>query len=109
MALYGEIKVSGLKYQIQVGAYRKPQNYDGDVLKNLCRVKLQGSIEDNINLLVADKEFETWKEADSFLAKVREAGQKDAFITSVFKGKRYYVKELVEMNVWNNPGTIATR
>lgn len=109
MALYGEIKVSGLKYQIQVGAYRKPQNYDGDVLKNLCRVKLQGSIEDNINLLVADKEFETWKEADLFLAKVREAGQKDAFITSVFKGKRYYVKELVEMNVWNNPGTIATR
>lgn len=109
MALYGETKVSGLKYQIQVGAYRKPQNYDRNMLQQLCKVKRQGSIEDGINLLVADKEFDTWKEADLFLGKVRQAGQKDAFITSTLNGKRYYIRELVELGVWNQPGTIASR
>jgi hypothetical protein len=66
-------------------------------------VKRHGQINDAVNLIVADKEFTTWKEADAFLAEIKKAGQTDAFLTANYKGKRYYIKDLVEMNIWNNP------
>jgi tetratricopeptide (TPR) repeat protein len=97
---YGAVKVGGLKYVVQVGAYRHPDNYKGKKLQRLCSIKRNGIIMGDVNLIVANKEFETWLDADSFLKEIRNAGQPDAFLTAEYNNKRYYLKEIVEMGLW---------
>jgi hypothetical protein len=48
------------------------------------------------------KEFKTWKEADQFLVTAKSAGQKDAFVTVTYRGKRYYLKDMVDAGVLTN-------
>ncbi len=99
---YGSTKVSNLKYLVQVGAYRHPENYKANKIQSLCSTKRAGVIMGDVNLIITDKEFDTWKEADTFLNQVKAAGQTDAFLTSLYNGKRYYLKELTEMGIWAN-------
>jgi Tol biopolymer transport system component len=99
---YGTVTIANLKYLVQVGAYRHPENYKSDKIKSLCSTKQSGVIMTDVNLIIADKEFDTWKEADTFLNQVRGAGQKDAFLTANYNGKRYYLKDLAELGVWSS-------
>ena len=103
LAKYGNTKVKGLKYLVQVGAYRHPENYKAKNLQKLCNIKRDGVIMEDVNLIITDKEFETYKEADDFLNRVKNAGASDAFLTGNYNGKRYYLKDLKEMAVWINP------
>lgn len=97
---YGSQTVEGVTYLIQVAATSTPENYNGNVLKNLCKVRDNGAIIGNIRLLVADKTFTDMNSADAFLKKVIAAGQKDAFITGYYKGTRYYLVDLQMLGLW---------
>lgn len=97
---YGSETVEGVTYLIQVAATATPENYNGNILKNLCRVKDNGAIIGNIRLLVADKTFTDMNSADAFLKKVIAAGQTDAFITGYYKGTRYYLTDLIMLGLW---------
>jgi tetratricopeptide (TPR) repeat protein len=96
---YGNVKVEGMKVNVQVGAYRKPENFKSKFLQKICGFKLNGKRGD-ITFIVADKEFETLKEAQDFQIKIQKAGISDAFLTANYKGKRYYLKELEDMGVF---------
>lgn len=106
---YSNAQVNGLKYQVQVGAYRKPENFDSKKIEILSPIKKAGVIYDGINLLVVDKEFGTWKSADDFLAQIKSAGQKDAFVTANYDGKRLYMKQVAEMGLWGKQLLIAIK
>lgn len=97
---YGSETVDGVTYLIQVAATATPENYNGNLLKNLCKVKDNGAIIGNIRLLVADKTFTDMNSADAFLKKVIAAGQTDAFITGYYKGTRYYLTDLIMLGLW---------
>jgi hypothetical protein len=99
---YGNSKVSGLNYVIQVGAYRKPGKFNKQKLAALGNVLSKGNVLGDIELLVLDKSFSTWQEAEGYLKKVKNAGQKDAFITAYYNGKRYYISELLKQGVLEN-------
>lgn len=98
---FGDLKIEGLSYFIQVAATMNPQNYNRNTLKKLCKIKDGGILRDNIKLLITDKEFDHLKAADNFLKEVRAAGQQDAFITAKLNGTRYYLVDLIKMKVWD--------
>lgn len=103
---YGDVKVQGLKYVVQVGAYKHPENYrPSKNLQKLGKIKRNGKIANDVTVFIMDKEFATLKEVDAYLKEIRSAGQKDAFMTADYNGKRYYIKDLAEMGVWISPAT----
>jgi hypothetical protein len=97
---YGNVTIKGLKYFVQVGAYRKPQNYKNQKLTETCLVKQNGVILGDVTLLIVDKQFDTWLEAEDYLNKVKNLGQSDAFLTALVDGKRVYLKDLLERGIW---------
>ncbi len=91
---YGNMKADGLEFKIQVAAYRHPENYDHSHLDKLGKV-ISRDYEDGITRFYIKKSFKTLNEADSFLDKVIDAGQLDAFVLAFLDGERTYLKELV--------------
>lgn len=102
LKLYGNTVISGLKYFVQVGAYRKPQNFKNQALTEAYSVKQSGVILGDVTLLIVDKKFDTWVEAETYLNKVKSLGQVDAFLTALLEGKRFYFKELLAKGIWEN-------
>ena len=102
LKLYGNTIISGLKYFVQVGAYRKPQNFKNQALTESYSVKQSGVILGDVTLLIVDKQFDTWVEAETYLNKVKSLGQADAFLTALVEGKRLYLKELLVKGIWEN-------
>ncbi|HWY09757.1 MAG TPA: hypothetical protein VN026_00455 [Bacteroidia bacterium] len=98
---YGSEKVEGLIYFVQVAATKYPEKYNHNTLSKLCKVKDGGTIEQDIKLLVVDKEFDTINSANDFLMKVRAEGQTDAFLTARYKETRYYLQDLMKLNLWS--------
>ena len=56
----------------------------------------------DVTLLIVDKQFDTWVEAETYLNKVKSLGQADAFLTALVEGKRLYLKELLVKGIWEN-------
>ncbi len=100
MQSFGDLSIQGVKYLVQVGAYRKPQNFKKQKLASAGNVKQSGIIRGDISLLIMDKEFNTWKEADVYLNTVKNLGQSDAFLTAIINSQRYYLKDLLERGIW---------
>lgn len=98
---YGSLKVPGLTFLIQVAATTTPEKYNRTILKDICKIKEGGTIDGHIKLLVVDKEFASLNETDEFLKKVKAAGQRDAFMTGLYNGKRYYLQDLSKLHVWD--------
>lgn len=97
---YGNLQAAGLKFRVQVAAYRHPENYNSSHLRPICGVEKRGMIQD-IYLIVADKEFDNINKACDFLIKVQQTGQYDAFVTAEYNGKRYYINDLPTLEVVN--------
>jgi hypothetical protein len=98
---YGSLKIPGLTYFIQVAATSTPEKYNKNLLKDVCKVREGGVMDNGIKLLVVDKEFETLNDTDEILKKVKAAGQPDAFMTGMYNGKRCYLQDLKKMKVWD--------
>jgi hypothetical protein len=97
---FGNVKVDGLIYKVQVGAYKDPSTFSDEKLRGICKVKHNGFLEDGSTIIQAEKDFETWKEAEDLLKAVRNAGQADAFLTPYINGKRHYMEDLYKMQIW---------
>ncbi len=97
---YGNIKIKGVSYFVQVTASMNPDNFNRTPLKKLGEVCYGGVLRDEIKLLIMKKEFFTLKEADKLLKDVRAAGVPDAFITAKMNGKRLYLVDLVKLKVY---------
>lgn len=93
---YGDQKIEGLIFRVQIGAFRIPQNFDYTRFLKLGQVYTQ-RLNDGITRFTIG-EFATIREAYTLVDEALKAGLKGAFITAEYKGKRYYIQELIAMN-----------
>jgi len=90
--------VEGLYFRVQIAAYRKPSNYSGRHLSGLGKIE-KLYLNDGIYRITIGGNFYTLPAAQFHRSKVKTAGQKDVFITAVYKGKRVYLDELYKMGL----------
>lgn len=100
-AKYGDKKLDSLKFRVQIAAVKNPKNISFPKLKNLGSVD-NLLLEDGITRITVGGDFETLGEAFELNKKVVKAGQKDAFVTVLYKGKRLYLEQLDELNLIND-------
>ena len=101
LAKYGPTKLKGLNYQVQIGAFIMAKNFKyGNVVKYGKVSKVKGG--DDITRFTIGS-TPTMNDAFLFKQKIVAAGVEDAFVTAVYNGKRYLLKELVTEKIFENP------
>lgn len=98
---YGDKKLDSLKFRVQIAAVKNPKNVSFPKLKNLGSIDYL-LLDDGITRITVGPDFETLGEAFELNKKVVKAGQKDAFVTVLYKGKRLYLEQLDELNLFND-------
>lgn len=96
LANYGNAKAEGMYFRVQVAAYNFPNNYRYTNLTMIGPVD-RTVLDDGVTRFTMGK-FETLAEAEAYRQRIIAAGQTDAFITAERNGKRYLLRELVELN-----------
>lgn len=98
-AKYGDISAEGLLFRVQIAAYKYPKNYEYKHLKGLGNIE-NLLLDDGITRITIGGEFNTLSEAFEHNKKVVIAGQSDAFVTALYKGKRVYLEDLEKMGIF---------
>ncbi|MCE3278914.1 MAG: ompA [Bacteroidetes bacterium] len=94
----GNICAEGLTFRVQIGAYRKPQNFKHKNLKSLePPPALVTPYPDGITRFTM-RDFNTIKDAEAFRQECIRLGTKDAWITAMYQGKRMLLQELIANN-----------
>lgn len=96
---FGDITSEGLIFKVQIAAYRYPKNYKYDHLKGLGKVE-NLLLDDGVTRITIGGDFKTLADAFEHNVKVVKAGQKDAFVTAIYKGKRVYLERLEELGIF---------
>lgn len=99
MDKFGDISAEGLEFRVQIAAYKYPKNYTYKHLKGLGSVD-NVLLDDGITRITIGGKFNTIRKAWEHNRKVIDAGQKDAFVTAIYKGKRVYLDELIKMGIF---------
>lgn len=94
----GNMSKEGLEFKVQIAAYNLPKNYKYDYLKGMGKVE-KLLLEDGITRFTIGGAFNTLNEAISHKKKVQSAGQKDAFVTAIYNGKRVYLGDLEKIGL----------
>ncbi|HEX8516062.1 MAG TPA: hypothetical protein VF868_07665 [Bacteroidia bacterium] len=101
IAQAGNTCAEGLTFRVQIGAYRKPQNFKH---KNLDALEPPPALvlpyPDGITRFTM-REFTTIKDAEAFRQECIRLGTKDAWITAMYQGKRMLLQELIANNFFN--------
>ncbi|MDF2447936.1 MAG: ompA [Bacteroidota bacterium] len=97
--LYGDITAEDLVFRVQIAAYKFPKNYTYAHLKGLGDVE-NLLLDDGITRITIGGNFNSLGAAYSHNLKVIKAGQKDAFVTVLYKGKRIYLEDLEKMGIF---------
>jgi hypothetical protein len=91
----------GLVFTVQIGAYRKPQNFKHKNLNSLePPPTLVTPYPDGITRFTM-REFTTLKDAEIFRQECIRLGTKDAWITARYQGQRMLLQELISNNFFN--------
>ncbi len=93
LKLCGDYCAQNVVFKVQIGAYRKPQNYKYSKLKNLGAVK-QEAYPDGITRFT-QSEFSTIRQAEALRQKAIASGQKDAWIVVFANGTRYTLEDFI--------------
>ncbi len=96
---YGDITAEGLVFRVQIAAYKYPKNYVYKHLSALGKVE-NLLLEDGITRITIGGDFLNLKLAYEHNKKVVIAGQTDAFVTVLYKGKRIYLEDLEKMGIF---------
>ncbi|MFL5762515.1 MAG: tetratricopeptide repeat protein [Bacteroidia bacterium] len=94
----GNSTKEGLEFKVQIAAYNLPKNYKYGFLKGLGNVE-KLLLDDGITRFTIGGAFRTLNEATAHKDKVRAAGQTDAFVTAIYKGKRVYLEDLEKLGL----------
>lgn len=89
----GDYCAEGLVFKVQIGAYRKPQNYKYKHLEQFGKPEIV-DYPDGITRFT-QLQFKTIKEAEVQRQKAIAKGQKDAWIVAFINGKRYTLEDLI--------------
>lgn len=96
---YGDISADGLIFRVQIAAYKYPKNYVYNHLKGLGAIE-NLLLDDGITRITIGGNFNTLMSAFEHNKKVVIAGQSDAFVTIIYKGKRVFLEQLEEMGIF---------
>jgi hypothetical protein len=97
----GSTCAEGLTFRVQIGAYRKPQNFKHKNLNSLePPPALVTPYPDGITRFTM-REFTTIKDAEIFRQECIRLGTKDAWITAMYNGNRMLLQELIANNFFN--------
>ncbi|MEI8136715.1 MAG: hypothetical protein WCH21_05235 [Bacteroidota bacterium] len=98
-AAYGTISTEELEFKVQVAAFKNPENYKFKYLKGLGKIE-KVLLNDGITRITINGTFNTLEKAWIHNKKVIKAGQGDAFVTVLYKGKRINFEELTKMGIY---------
>ncbi len=98
IAMGGGSCSEGLEFKVQIAAYRFPKNYKWNHLKQYGE-PLVLDYPDGITRFTQGT-FVTMKEAEVLRQKIIKSGQKDAWITPFYNGKRMLLEELIAVNFY---------
>lgn len=96
LSLVGPICHPDLHFEVQIGAYRKPNNFKYDKLLKFGNPQIR-NYQDEITRFTQG-EFKTFYDAEGLRQKVIKEGTTDAWITPFYKGKRLLMQDLVKGN-----------
>ncbi|HXC04864.1 MAG TPA: hypothetical protein VNZ86_08940 [Bacteroidia bacterium] len=96
---YGNTKIEGLEYRVQVGAYNLSEHFNYSGLFKIGKVQ-KNKGDDGITRFTIGK-VSTLNEVYALKKKVLEAGIKDAFVTAVYQKKRMLLKDLLLNHVYD--------
>lgn len=96
IAVGGKSCASGLEFRVQIAAYRFPENYKWNHLKQYGEPMVK-KYPDEITRFTQGV-FTTIAEAEVLRQKIIKSGQKDAWITPFYNGKRMLLEELISNN-----------
>lgn len=94
---YGDQKVEGLSYKVQIGAYKFFENFNYNSVSGMP-VIIRETFDDYITRFTMGN-YASFNEANDLMLKLKETKVKDAFIIAVYKGKRLYLNELIEQGI----------
>lgn len=101
IGLAGNNCAEGLIFRVQIGAYRKPQNFKHKNLNSLePPPTLVTPYPDGITRFTM-RDFTTLKDAEAFRQECIRLGTKDAWITASYNGNRMLLQELIANNFFN--------
>ena len=92
----GSVCAQNMVFKVQIAAYRHPENYKYDHLKQFGAPEIV-NYPDGITRFT-QFQFTTINEAEVARQKIIAKGQKDAWITAFIDGKRYTLEELIMVN-----------
>ncbi|MCC7331959.1 MAG: PD40 domain-containing protein [Flavobacteriales bacterium] len=96
IATGGKSCASGLEFRVQIAAYRFPKNYKWNHLKKYGE-PLVKDYPDGITRFTQGV-YTTLGEAEVLRQQIIKSGQKDAWITPFYNGKRMLLEELIKNN-----------
>lgn len=94
---YGKVKIPGLVFKVQVGAFLFFENFSYTNVLGFPKI-LREIGDDGITRFTMGG-FETMEEARKLLDRVREKSLKEAFIIAFYNDKRYYLQELIKEGI----------
>lgn len=101
-AKFGNRTAPGLEFMVQIAAYKYTKNYDFKKLKRVGKIS-ELDLKDGIRRVVIGGSFPTLNKAHELSQKVVKAGQKDAFVTILYNGKRIFLEDLEGMKIFEQP------
>jgi outer membrane biosynthesis protein TonB len=101
LSLAGNYCASNIVFKVQIGAYKKPENFTASALKSLGKVESE-NYPDGITRFTLD-EFTTLKQAEARRQKAIGRGQKDAWIVAFVDGKRFTLEDLIMVDFMAGP------
>ncbi|PCH94885.1 MAG: hypothetical protein COB85_05155 [Bacteroidetes bacterium] len=93
MDKYGDCTADGLIFQVQIGAYYTPDNFNYSYFNELGNVTTQ-LLKDGITRFVVGR-YRKMNEAEALRNKAVKIGDRDAFIVIYYKGDRMMVGEAI--------------
>lgn len=93
---FGQAKAEGLIFRVQIAAYNFPDNYRANNLAPIGTID-RIVLDDGITRFTMGA-FTNLAEAEAYRQRIIAAGQTDAFVTAERNGKRYLLKDLVQLN-----------
>ncbi|MBK7667966.1 MAG: PD40 domain-containing protein [Sphingobacteriaceae bacterium] len=96
-AKFGNTVVDGLVYQIQIGAFKFQENFNYTYILGYGKIQ-RNKYEDGITRFTVGS-YTKFNEVLKHLNEIQTDAMKDAFIIAIYKGKKYYLSELVKSGI----------
>jgi hypothetical protein len=95
---FGDVEVEDLEFKVQVGVFKKRTSYHFPKLRGLGKVSNE-RLKDGSTRMTMGGSYKTLRQAFRHNKKIVRAGQRDAFVSVYYKGKRIGIENLKRKGV----------